>query len=152
MQQFASGYLQICTCLLVCMVVHLLWLPPSLCSAHAFLLFFLLTGCYSSYQGDSICYFRIPCHFVLWKSLQVNIHLIASKVAKGWWFAFVMCSHELILWIYMCTLTRFILNVSIYLLVNPSSTRWPNIVRRYLVTSFSNSLWRTIRWILNTDL
>lgn len=32
--------------------------------------------------------------------------------------------------------------------VNHSSTRWPSIVRRSLVTCFSNCLWITTQWVL----
>lgn len=112
----------------------------------------VLTGCYPSNQGDSICHFRVPCYFVLWKSLQVNMYSVACRVR-------VLMHDDLLLWlcVVMDRYFRYIVQwqISFWMcvwLVNHSSTRWPNIVRRYLVTSFSNSLWRTIRWILPSAL
>lgn len=84
-------------------ILHLKYVPvlcvyesPSIFSFSCLFFFFAVpppptTGCHPSNQRDSFCYFRLPCYFVLWKSLQVNIH---SVVNSGF-------SDVILLWLYV---------------------------------------------------
>lgn len=113
-------------------ILHKSQLLPSSLFHTCLFLTFLPTGCYSSHQGDSICHIRIPCYFVLWKPLQVCIIKSGRIMILLFFFFLIHTCNWCIL--YMCLSP-----------VNHSSTRWPSIVRRFLVTSSLNSLWKTSR-------